>query len=153
MIWLLWKLLTLPITVALGTLGAAYRTVRFVGVGRILAFGAGVGVGLAMAPTTVTELRARLAKRHESVRTTPGTPLGDAVREELSHSPRTWHLPQPAVAVEGNRITLTGEVPHEEARADLGRTAGAVVGVVAVDNRITVSAAATSPAPQTAQVL
>lgn len=147
MIWLLWKLLTLPIRLVLGTLGVTFRTVRVVGIGRILAFGAGVGTGLALAPAAGTELRARLAKRYESASTTPGAGLGDAVRDELAHSPRTWHLPQPGVTVEGNRITLTGEVPHDTARLDLGRTAGAVAGVAAVDNRVTVSAAPTTKTP------
>ena len=91
------------------------------------------------------EFRARVAKRYQAVGNPgPTTGLGDAVRYELAHSPRTWHLPQPAVSVEGDRITLTGEVPHETARADLGRTAGAVVGVAAVDNRITISSATSS---------
>lgn len=144
MIWLLWKLLTLPIRLVLGALGATYKTVRFVGIGRILAFGAGVGTGLAVAPAAGAELRARLAKRYGSDSTTPGVALGDAVRYELAHSPRTWHLPQPGVTVDGNRITLTGEVPHDTAREDLGRTAGAVAGVAAIDNRITVSAVPTT---------
>ena len=140
MIWLLWKLLTLPFRLVFGTLGLTFKTVRFVGIGRLLFFGAGVGAGLALAPTSGTELRARLAQRRETSATaTTGAGLADAVRDELAHSPRTWHLPQPAVTVEGNRVTLTGEVPHDEARADLGRTAGAVIGVAAVDNRITVS--------------
>lgn len=139
MIWLLWKLLTLPFRLVFGTLGLAFKTVRFVGFGRLLSFGAGIGVGLAMAPTSGTELRARLAQRREPAAAVPGADLGDAVRDELAHSPRTWHLPQPTVTVDGNRITLTGEVPHEDARADLGRTAGAVIGVAAVDNRITVT--------------
>jgi osmotically-inducible protein OsmY len=36
-------------------------------------------------------------------------------------------------------VTLSGEVPHEEARLDLGRVAGAVAGVGAVDNQVTVT--------------
>ena len=144
MIWLLWKILTLPIRLVLGTLGATFKTVRFVGIGRILAFIAGAGTGLALAPSVGPELRARLGMRPEPVRTTAGITLADTVRDELAHSPRTWHLPQPGVTVEGGRVTLIGEVPHEDARADLARTAGAVNGVTAVDNRITVSAAATT---------
>ncbi len=139
MIWLTWKLLTLPIRLALGTVGFAFKTIRFVGIGRLLFFGAGVIAGMAVAPTTGAEFRARLAQRYGSAPTTPTSGLGDTVRDELAHSPRTWHLPQPEVTVVGNRVTLTGEVPHEAARADLGRTAGAVVGVAAVDNRITVA--------------
>lgn len=138
MIWLTWKLLTLPFRVVFGTLGLTYRTVRLVGPSRILAFGAGVGVGLAVAPTDGEQFRARLRQEYGSAASTGGD-LGETVRYELAHSPRTWHLPQPVVTVDGTRITLTGEVPHDTARADLGRTAGAVVGVTAVDNRIAVS--------------
>lgn len=141
MIWLAWKLLTLPIRLVFGTLGMVVRTIRFVGVGRLIFFGAGVGTGLALAPASGPELRARLANR-PGAGTRPGSgDLGASVRHELAHAPRTWHLPQPDVTVEGNRVILTGEVPHETARGDLGRTAGAVVGVAAVDNRITISSA------------
>ena len=139
MIWLTWKLLTLPFRLVFGTLGLSVRTVRFVGIGRLLFFGAGVVTGMAVAPTAGAEFRARLAERYGMTPPSPSTGLGDTVREELAHSPRTWHLPQPEVTVVGNRVTLTGEVPHEAARADLARTAGAVVGVGAVDNRITVT--------------
>lgn len=135
MIWLLWKLLTLPIRLVFGTLSATFKTVRFVGVSRILAFGAGVGVGMAVAPTSGEQFRARLADGRASA----AGDLGETVRYELAHSPRTWHLPQPVVSVEGNRVTLTGAVPHETAKGDLGRTAGAVVGVAAVDNRVTIT--------------
>lgn len=138
MIWLTWKLLTLPFRVVFGTIGFSFRTIRFVGLGRILAFGAGVGTGLAIAPTTGTELRARLAEQYGNGVAPSGGDLGEAVRHELAHSPRTWHLPQPTVSVVGNRVTLTGQVPHDTGRADLARAAGAVSGVGAVDNRITV---------------
>lgn len=138
MIWLLWKLLTLPIRVVFGTISATFKTIRFAGVGRILAFGAGIGVGMSVAPTTGEQFRARLAGAQASARSAAGD-LGENVRYELAHSPRTWHLPQPVVTVEANRVTLTGEVPHETARGDLGRTAGAVVGVAAVDNRLTIT--------------
>ncbi len=138
MIWLTWKLLTLPVRLVFGTLGLTFKTVRFVGFGRLLAFGAGVGTGLAVAPTTGVEFRARLAELSGGVTSAPSGDLGEAVRHELAHSPRTWHLPQPTVTVVGNRVTLTGEVPHDTGRVDLGRTAGAVAGVGAVDNRVTV---------------
>ena len=138
MIWLLWKLMTLPIRVVFGVISTTFKTVRFVGVSRILAFGAGVGVGMSIAPTTGEQFRARLAGVQASA-SSAADDLGETVRYELAHSPRTWHLPQPVVSVEGNRVALTGEVPHETARADLGRTAGAVVGVAAVDNRLTVT--------------
>jgi hypothetical protein len=138
MIWLLWKLLTLPIRLVFGTISLTFKTIRFVGVSRILAFGAGVGAGMSVPPTAGEQFRARLAGARSSAASAAGD-LGETVRYELAHSPRTWHLPQPVVSVEGNRITLTGEVPHETAKGDLGRTAGAVVGVAAVDNRVTVA--------------
>jgi hypothetical protein len=138
MIWLAWKLLTLPIRLVLGTLGITFRTIRFVGVGRLLFFGAGVGTGMALSPNTGDQLRERLAQVRNPRPPLSATDLGALVRDELAHSPRTWHLPQPAVTVVDDRVTLTGEVPHESARADLGRTAGAVTGVAAVDNQIRV---------------
>ena len=139
MIWLAWKLLTLPIRLALGTIGAVLRTIRWVGPTRLLAFGAGVGAGLALEPKAGEQLRARLGVGSEGGPPASATDLASAVREELARSPRTWHLPQPVVTVAGNRVTLTGEVPHEEARGNLMRTAGAVHGVAAVDDRLTVA--------------
>jgi osmotically-inducible protein OsmY len=63
------------------------------------------------------------------------------VRDELSSSPRTWHLPQPSVSVElDGRIVLSGDVPDATASSDLERVAAAVRGVVSVDNRLTVPA-------------
>ena len=138
MIWLAWKLLTLPIRLVLGTLGLTFRTVRFVGFGRLLFFGAGVGTGMALSPTTGEQVRQKLAQVRSPRPPLSATDLGSLVRDELAHSPRTWHLPQPVVTVVDDRVTLTGEVPHESARADLGRTAGAVTGVAAVDNQIRV---------------
>ena len=139
MIWLLWKLATLPIRIVVGTVGLTLRTIRFVGVSRILAFGAGVGVGMVLEPTHGDQLRARLGRPPAGSPPASPTDLGAAVRDELARSPRTWHLPQPAVSVVGDRVTLTGEVPHDEARVDVGRVAGAVLGVAAVDNRVTVA--------------
>lgn len=142
MIWLTWKLITLPFRLVFGTLGITYKTVRIVGVSRILAFGAGVAAGLALAPEKGTEFRARVMTGAKSVASPPD--LAAAVRHELAHSPRTWHLPQPTVTVEGSRVTLTGEAPHETARADLGRTAGSVIGVSAIDNQIVITSTGTS---------
>ena len=64
--------------------------------------------------------------------------VGATVRHELATSPRTWHLPQPGVTVQGDRVVLTGAVPHDEARLALIRTAGAVTGVRAVDDHLTI---------------
>lgn len=141
MIWLLWKLLTLPVRLVLGSVKLTGRTIRVVGIGRILAFAAGVGTGLAVAPTDGRRFRAAVLDRQQSLASTGGD-LAATVRYELSHSPRTWHLPQPSVAVDGGRVVLTGSVPHEEARMDLVRTAGAVPGVRAVEDLLTVVSSA-----------
>lgn len=137
MIWLSWKLVTLPFRVLFAAFGLTYKAVRLVGVSRIAAFGAGVGVGMAVGPETTATVRDGIARRLGSVDSP--VDLADMVRSELAHSPRTWHLPQPVVAVDGDRVTLTGDVPHATARADLARTAGAVIGVAAVENRIVVA--------------
>jgi hypothetical protein len=123
-IFILWSLLTLPIKIVLGVVKLVLRTIGFIGVSRIAAFGAGVGVGVAMAPKPADQLR--------------GGDVGSAVRHELATSPRTWHLPQPGVTVQGDRVVLTGSVPHDEARLALLRTAGSVTGVRAVDDHLTI---------------
>ena len=139
MIWLLWKLLTLPIRLVLVVLRIAFGTLRFVGLDRIAAFGAGVAAGMAMAPKPAAQLQAGVAQREEQ-RAARGGDVGVAVRHELATSPRTWHLPQPGVTVHGDRVRLTGAVPHEQARLDLIRTAGSIAGVRAVDDDLTVEA-------------
>ena len=137
------RLLFLPAKVGVGStkLGvkAGYLTGRLVGYRRILLFGLGVGVGLLVAPMTGREARAKLQSLIEA-RRGGGTDLAERVRFELSHAPRTWHLPQPAVEVQGGTAILRGSVPHETGRVDLERTAAAVAGVVSVDNHIAVSA-------------
>ena len=74
------------------------------------------------------------------------TDIADRVRFELSHSPRTWHLPQPEVSVSEGAVTLTGSVPHDTAHADLERVASAVRGVVSVSNSVAVEAPAAAAA-------
>lgn len=137
------RLFFLPVKVGVGTtkLGvkAGYRTGRLLGYRRLFVFGAGVAVGLLIAPTAGSELRAKLQRLIDERRGAPGGDLAEKVRYELSHSPRTWHLPQPAVEVVGSRAILRGEVPHEVGRADLERTAAAVAGVVDVDNLVDIS--------------
>ena len=112
---------------------AGYRTGRLLGYRRIFVFGVGVAVGLLIAPMTGRELRAKIQALLDERR--GGGDLAERVRYELSHSPRTWHLPQPEVEVVGGTAILRGEVPHEVGRIDLERTAAAVAGVVDVDNR------------------
>ena len=117
---------------------AGYRAGRLLGYRRLFLIAFGVGIGLLIAPVTGRELRARLQALAEQQRTGGGD-LADRVSYELSHSPRTWHLPQPEVEVVGSTAILRGEVPHEVGRVDLERTAAAVAGVVEVDNQVGVS--------------
>lgn len=135
------RLLFLPARVGVGStkLGvkAGYRTGRLVGYRRIFVFALGVGVGLLIAPTTGREARARLQRLIEERR--GGTDLAERIRFELSHAPRTWHLPQPSVEVQGGTAILRGTVPDESSRIDLERTAAAVAGVVEVDNHLAIA--------------
>ena len=141
-VFTLLRLIFLPAKVGVGStkLGvkAGYRTGKLLGYRRMFFFGAGVAVGLLIAPTTGAELRARLQKLLDERRGGP-VDLAERVRYELSHSPRTWHLPQPDVEVVDGRAILRGEVPHEVGRTDLERTAAAVAGVVEVDNQVGVA--------------
>ena len=136
------RLLFLPARVGIGgtRLGvkAGYRTGRLLGYRRLLLFGVGVGVGLLIAPMTGRELRVRLQQLIDE-QMGKGGDLAERVRYELSHSPRTWHLPQPDVEVIGGTAILRGEVPHEVGRSDLERTAAAVTGIVHVENQVDVS--------------
>lgn len=135
------RLLFLPARVGVGTtkLGvrAGYRAGRLLGYRRIFVFGAGVGVGLLIAPMTGREARAKLQRLIEDRRGGVGD-LAERIRFELSHAPRTWHLPQPTVEVQGGTAILRGTVPDETSRIDLERTAAAVAGVVEVDNHVAI---------------
>ena len=84
------------------------------------------------------KLRAKLRAKIEGSLGEP-TDLAEKVRYELSHSPRTWHLPQPEVEIIGGTAVLRGEVPHDVGRVDLERTAAAVSGVVQVENLVSVT--------------
>jgi osmotically-inducible protein OsmY len=147
-VFTLLRLIFLPAKVGVGTtkLGvkAGYRAGRAVGVRRLLFFGTGVGVGLLVAPMTGPEARARLRELLEQRRGATGQDLAERVRFELSHSPRTWHLPQPIVEAQGQVVVLRGQVPHDAGRADLGRTAASVAGVAEVDNQVVVVGPGTS---------
>jgi hypothetical protein len=136
------RLLFLPAKVGVGTtkLGvkAGYRTGRLLGYRRLFVLGAGVGIGLLIAPMTGRELRTRIQQLIDE-QMGKGGDLAERVRYELSHSPRTWHLPQPDVEVIGGTAILRGEVPHEVGRSDLERTAAAVAGIVHVENQVDVA--------------
>ena len=137
----MFTLLFLPFRVAKGSTKLGYRTGRLLGYRRLVVFGIGVGVGLLAAPVPGRELRARLRQEIEQRRAGGSDDdVAERVRFELSHSPRTWHLPQPEVDVVAGTAVLRGEVPHDEGRDDLERAAAAVSGVAAVDNHVAVSA-------------
>jgi osmotically-inducible protein OsmY len=137
------RLIFLPARVATGTTKAGVRTGfrvgRRIGLRRLVVFGAGLGVGLLVAPTTGAEARARLRRALEERRPAGDGDLAERVRFELSHSPRTWHLPQPVVEVVGRTAVLRGQVPHETGRMDLERAAAAVLGVSEVHNQLVVA--------------
>ena len=117
---------------------AGYRTGRMLGYQRLFVLAAGIGVGLLIAPMTGRELRSRIQQLIDE-RMGKGGDLAERVRYELSHSPRTWHLPQPEVEVIGGTAILRGEVPHAVGRSDLERTAAAVAGIVHVENQVDVA--------------
>lgn len=134
-------LLTLPfrlfgigLKVGSGSAKITHRTVRFVGYRRIVLVAVGVGIGLLIAPAPGAQLRQRLRDTMAGLGGAAPVDLADRVRDELASSPRTWHLPQPAVVIDRGRVTLTGDVPHATAAADLERTVRAMKGVIDVDN-------------------
>jgi hypothetical protein len=124
----------------LGVVSTA-RASRSVGATRLAALGLGIGIGLLIAPTTGKELRDRLRREWEARRAPASDDaVAERVRYELSHSPRTWHLPQPEVEVVAGTAILTGDAPHATGKADIERAAAAVPGVAEVDSRLVVGA-------------
>jgi osmotically-inducible protein OsmY len=116
-----------------------YKAGRLVGYGRLAALAAGVGIGLLVAPEPGAETRSKLAGAVASRRgPASDAELAERVRYELSHSPRTWHLPQPEVEVVGGTAVLTGSAPHVTGKDDLETAAAAVNGVAGVDSRLVV---------------
>jgi len=130
------RLLGLGIKVGSTSTKVAHRTVRLVGYRRVLLLAVGVAIGLLIAPVPGAQLRAKLQAALQGLGGQSPLVLGDKVREELASSPRTWHLPQPGISVDGGRVTLSGDVPHATAAADLERTVESVKGVTEVINNL-----------------
>ena len=137
------RLVFFPFKIGAKTTGFAaktgYRTGRLLGYRRLAVFGIGVFVGLLIAPGPGEELRAKLKSWIQGTQLPSDPDLSDRVRFELSHSPRTWNLPQPAVDVHDGRVVLSGDVPHETARADLEQAVTGVPGVTGVENLLTIA--------------
>ncbi|MBA2283475.1 MAG: BON domain-containing protein [Acidimicrobiia bacterium] len=139
-------LLTLPFRVlglgfklGRGSTKVTHRTLRLVGYRRLFVLGTGVAIGLMIAPMPGDRMRARVKTMVEGLAGGGPADLAAKVRDELSSSPRTWHLPQPGVVATQGRVVLTGEVPHATAAGDLERAAAAVKGVLEVDNQLRVA--------------
>jgi len=115
------------------------RTTRALGFKGVILFAGGLAIGVLFAPVSGRDLRARLQRRLGGGQLTDAE-LADKVGFELAHAPRTWHLPQPEVAVLQGRVELSGEVPHERGRDELERVAAAIDGVTAVANHLVVPA-------------
>jgi osmotically-inducible protein OsmY len=116
-----------------------YKAGHVLGYRRMLTLAAGVGIGLLIAPSSGQDLRDSLRRKWEQ-RSGPESDevIAERVRHELSHSPRTWHLPQPEVEVVGGTAVLTGSAPHVTGKDDLETAAAAVNGVAGVDSRLVV---------------
>jgi osmotically-inducible protein OsmY len=139
---MMWLLL-LPFRLAYGsgkvTAKVGHRSARLVGYRRLALVAVGVGVGLLVAPVPGRDARRALRRRIDARRAGSDPELGERVRFELAHHPRTWHLPQPTVAVVARRVTLKGSVPDEGARHELVRAAAALPGVASVDDSLEIA--------------
>jgi hypothetical protein len=116
--------------------GAAAR--RLVGWRALVFFAAGLAIGILFAPTRGKDLRDRL-RRMLSREGLSDAELAGRVEFELSHAPRTWHLPQPEIAVLNGHVELRGSVPHPVGREEIERVASAVPGVTEVENMLVVA--------------
>lgn len=118
--------------------------VRVAGPKAVVAFVLGAAVALLLAPGPGRELRARLLRLVGASGPTDEE-LADTVVFELGHAPRTWHLPQPEVAVIDRRVVLRGSVPHDTARDELVRVAAGIPGVAGVDDQLVVEEEVAAP--------
>lgn len=113
------------------------KSLKWIGLRRLVLLGLGATLALMLTPYTGAEVRRKMSRL--VARRVPDADLAARVRHELSHSPRTWHLPQPTISVLQGHVLLVGEAPHATGRADLERVVAAVPGVLSVDNEITVA--------------
>jgi osmotically-inducible protein OsmY len=116
---------------------ASATATRTLGLKAVLLFVAGVAIGVLFAPVRGADLRAKLLRRAQGGGLTDEE-LAERVGFELAHAPRTWHLPQPEVAVLQGRVELRGSVPHDRGRDELERVAASVQGVASVVNELVV---------------
>lgn len=151
---LVWRLVLLPLRILRRSTVVAFRvgvavgsvpvrvtaaTSRRLGAVGTLCLVAGVVIGLLVAPVSGRQLRQRLRTLTTGSRPVPDEELRSAVVAELAAAQRTWHLPQPEVAVSGGVVTLSGDAPHETARIEIEAVAASVPGVQGVVNRLVVS--------------
>jgi hypothetical protein len=116
-----------------------YRTGRLLGYRRLFVFGVGIAVGLLIAPVPGNRLRQAIRDAIGGGEPPSDPELDALVRFELSHSPKTWHLPQPDVDVRNGTVVLKGSVPHATAKSELEEAATGVPGVAAVENHLQVA--------------
>jgi hypothetical protein len=137
----------LPIKVVLGlfkfSVKTTWVTTRAALRSSIISFAGGVGLGWFLTSTPTG--RQLVDQVRDLVTGTTSGPIDDdqltaQVRTELASSTRTWHLPQPDVAVLGGVVTLTGSVPHDTGKVDLEEAAKSVRGVASVVNNLAVEA-------------
>lgn len=119
-------------------------TAKVIGYRRVALLGTGVAIGMVVTPVSGPELRRKISEEIAKRRAGSEPTIEDRVRQHLSTSPRTWHLPQPEVvavrAIEGPgwEIILAGSVPDANSRSDLELACTTVSGVLSVDNRLRV---------------
>ncbi len=116
------------------------RATRVAGFSGVICFVLGLAIGLLFAPVKGRDLRAKLQRALGRGVGLSDEELAEKVGFELGHAPRTWHLPQPDVAVVEGRVQLRGRVPHDTAREELVRVATAIQGVNGVDDLLEVEA-------------
>lgn len=105
----------------------------------LVAFLAGLGLGWLLGTPTGRQMLADARSLVRGDEPPTDAELAERVRAELRGSASTWHLVQPGVDAVAGIVTLSGEVPHDQARSDLVAVVGAVPGVEAVADRLVVA--------------